>query len=161
LFDEIVRKVRRAFRDGIKMGSARGYDRFKGDPRAIIQFKVNRSLYDLFFNSRTGYRAQFWRSPDMGVSANAFLVANLLAEVCDLDPWPTRDDWKLTRDLAMRSLLCVGAKVWIAEKVDDQDVRKFILDSPRLVVPQWLRNLVIAMNELAVRCHRRICAGLI
>ena len=77
----------------------------------------------------------------MDVSANAFLVANLLAEVCDLDPWPTREDWKLTRDLAMRSLLCVGAKVWIAEKVDDQDVREFILDSPRLVVPEWLPQL--------------------
>jgi hypothetical protein len=135
-YDEIVRKVRQAFRAGMIDSSARGYDRFlNGDPRATIQFRVDPDLYDEFFNSRKGYRAQFWQSLERGVDANAFLVANLLAELCD-NPWPT--GWSLKRDFAMRSLLCAGAKVWIAEMFDaptDTSVR--IYGSPKLAVHQW------------------------
>jgi hypothetical protein len=137
-YDEIVRKVRQAFRVRILERSARGYDLapFDPDPRAIIQFQVDPDLYDEFFNSRTGYRAQYWQSVGRGVDANAFLVVNLLAEICDLDPWPT--GWSLKRDFAMRSLLCAGAKVWISEKfVGHTDTLVRIYNSPKLAVPQW------------------------
>jgi hypothetical protein len=72
-FDEIVRKVRHAFKTSITNGSAHAYDHRDRDRRATIQFWVTPDLYDEFFNSRTGYRAQFWRSSEHGVNANALL----------------------------------------------------------------------------------------
>jgi hypothetical protein len=133
LFDEIIREVRQAFRAGIRDGSARGYDHFDRDPRATIQFRVDPDLYDVFFNSRTGYRAQYWRSLESGAGANALLVANLLAEICDLRPWPIA--WSLKPDFAMRSLLCAGAKVWVDESRDIY--RANFIESPRLRVLKW------------------------
>lgn len=38
--------------------------------RAIVQFQVSPDLYDWFFNARTGYRAQFWVSPEAGTAFN-------------------------------------------------------------------------------------------
>jgi hypothetical protein len=35
--------------------------------RAILQFRVAPEDYDWFFNARTGYRAQFWRCPSLGI----------------------------------------------------------------------------------------------
>jgi hypothetical protein len=55
--------------------------------------------------------------------------------LCAIAAWPTRDDWTLTRDLAMRSLVCAGAKVWVNES---GDYRANFITSPRLGVPKWL-----------------------
>src|SRR5689334_5966180 len=80
-FGQIVLDVRRAFKRSIADGSARAESGSQGDPRATIQFRVNPVLYDMFFNSRTGYRAQYWRSLRAGNSANALLVGQLLEEL--------------------------------------------------------------------------------
>jgi hypothetical protein len=135
-YDQIVRMVRTALKHGILNGSTRGSNRLERDQRAIIRFPVERDLYDVFFNSRTGYRAQFWRSPKQGVSANAYLVANLLAELCDMPEWPMRENWTLTREIAMPSLVCTGAKVW----VNEADYRVNFIQSRRLIVPQWRQD---------------------
>jgi hypothetical protein len=136
-FDDIVCKIRQSLKVGITEASARSYDHLDRDTRAVIQFRVDPDLYDLFFNSRTGYRAQYWHSLERGVSGNAFLLANLLSELCDSE-WPARDDWKLTRDLAMRSLVCAGAKVWVDESRDIY--RANFIESPRLRVRKWQSN---------------------
>jgi hypothetical protein len=45
--------------------------------RVIVQFRVTPSLFDWFFNSRTGYRAHYWRGTNEGLAFNTFLVRRL------------------------------------------------------------------------------------
>jgi len=66
------------FGDAEKAGALRvGMEQSKSDPahlRVVLQFHVGSELSDLFFNARTGYRAQFridWR---MGLQYNADLI---------------------------------------------------------------------------------------
>jgi hypothetical protein len=45
--------------------------------RAIVQFRVSSELYDRFFGSRTGYRAQFWIAPKVGQQFNELIIQAL------------------------------------------------------------------------------------
>ena len=51
------------------------------DLRAVIQFPVGEQLFDWFFNSRTGYRAQFRRGAEYGTRQNALLTAMVRREM--------------------------------------------------------------------------------
>jgi hypothetical protein len=64
--------------------------------RAVFQFPVSADLFDLFWNARTGFRAQFWLSPETGTRANIWMaecVTRVLPAVQLLGPdgWPLFD----------------------------------------------------------------------
>jgi hypothetical protein len=143
-FNEIVRMLRQAFQACVADGHALASEPANSGRRAVIQFRVNPELYDAFFNSRTGYRAQYWRSTEHGVSENAYLVGNLLAVLCDVPQWPHSENWTLSGEVAMLSLVCAGAKVW----VNEADYRANFIECPRLLVPQWTRDT----REIPERC---------
>ena len=48
--------------------------------RVVLQFPIGEQLFDWFFNSRTGYRAQFRRGAYLGTAENAALIARLRDE---------------------------------------------------------------------------------
>src|SRR5262249_43385393 len=44
------------------------------DWRSVLQFRVGTSLFDWFFNAKTGYRAHFRKSPETGLEFNDAIV---------------------------------------------------------------------------------------
>lgn len=57
-----------------------GFDGINNDlaaPRVTFQFPVSAALYDWFYNARTGYRAQFWASPEAGDAYNFRLLTHV------------------------------------------------------------------------------------
>jgi hypothetical protein len=81
----------------------------KGCERAEFKLKVGKATFDLFFNSRLGYRGLYHQSVSAGESANAELIsktyANLIVHV--------EGHAQLAK--IERSLSCASAKVWINE----------------------------------------------
>jgi hypothetical protein len=135
--------------------------------RITIQFKVEVELYDWCFNGRTGYRAQFWISPDTGMAFNTELVrafgglldrrlpehvearrieatftGGVSREEEDVGGMPT------TRDFVHHSLEPNPSKLWICERLIRRDPGKLcdigfptLSDAakrgPKLCVPRW------------------------
>ena len=84
---------------------AQGFERF------IYCLKVSRTQFDLFFNSKSGYRAAYFVSPYEGRRANEEALATLT-------PWLVAS--KVTgeqrsRQFIEQSLLSPSAKIWLAE----------------------------------------------
>jgi hypothetical protein len=91
--------------------------RLKGCNRASFPLRVMAQVYDAFFNSAVGYRAQYAVSPSRGAAANRALLDSLepalMAAVAEQGP--------ASIHLVRASLHGVDAKVWILEaEVEDQ-----------------------------------------
>ena len=76
--DRLVETLREELRkacqnDEFRLGVDSLENKFE-ENRVIIQFKVQPETYDWFFNARTGYRAQFWSSPENGITFNQNLI---------------------------------------------------------------------------------------
>jgi hypothetical protein len=54
--------------------------------RTIVQFRVTPELYDWFYNGRTGYRAQFWTSPEAGMKFNERILAAVVKALTERLP---------------------------------------------------------------------------
>jgi len=68
---------------------------------------------DALFNGPFGYRAQYWKSPECGLAANALLLAALTPMLlASLEKSPVSD---LTKIDVSASLAAVSAKLWIKE----------------------------------------------
>ena len=80
----MLEMVALAFRKSLPEGTLRfGFDesgRNADHLRAVLQFPVGEQLYDWFFNSRTGYRAQFRRGSIFGSEQNRVLIERLRIE---------------------------------------------------------------------------------
>jgi hypothetical protein len=87
-------------------------DRAAGFGRVIYCIRIDPPLFDLFFNSRHGYRATYFRSPYEGLAANSHalrlfspaLLSSPLTAGCPKDVDFIRD-----------SLTSESAKLWLAE----------------------------------------------
>lgn len=78
--------------------------------RAIYCLQVARDLFDLFFNSRDGYRGWYYRSPFIGLEMNAAFIDSLRPALVGSGPLCDQPGID-----AGDSLRCVSAKVWLAE----------------------------------------------
>ena len=91
--------------------------RLIGCNRASVTLKITPRVYDGFFNSPQGYRAQYAMSPSVGEAANRALVdalEPLLMSAAQLQG-------NVAAELIRHSLRAVDAKVWIVEaEVEDQ-----------------------------------------
>lgn len=134
--------------------------------RTIIQFRVKPELYDWFFNGRTGYRAQFWITPETGIEFNGLVVDAAKTvlrkklpetvivrqiEVHVNDGSRAEKDTgaiSISRDNLLASLVPEVSKIWIGERLYDPDggpidqignetLRKAEQSSPKLCVPRW------------------------
>lgn len=82
-----------------------------GFQRYVCCIRVESDLFDLFFNSKNGYRAAYFRSPYEGLQVNENLITGLMDRILDHD-WP---EMSLDRRYAAESLVSPSAKVWLAE----------------------------------------------
>jgi hypothetical protein len=85
--------------------------RLKGCNRASFLLHVAPSVYDAFFNSAKGYRAQYAISPSAGAAANRSLLNALEPMLVTAASGQSRASLELVR----ASLRGVDAKVWILE----------------------------------------------
>jgi hypothetical protein len=49
--------------------------------RSIVQFKTSPEIYEWFYSARTGYRAQFWLSPENGIPFHSIVLETLIAVI--------------------------------------------------------------------------------
>lgn len=169
LISALENELERAIGDGkVRFGLDSVSNEFK-ECRVIIQFSVNRDVYDWFFNARTGYRAQFWVSPEVGLAFNQRLVDRLRVILCERLTAPVearriivqydgqtrqeKDGGECSLRLwgIERSLVPQASKIWICERLiqpsgrDPENIGFAVLSSaqrsmPKLMVPKWSRN---------------------
>jgi hypothetical protein len=159
--DELMNAIAAAIRDAVAHRTAKfGIDTKNDQPRAIIQVRVGLNLYDQFFNSRTGYRAHYWSSPDEGNSFDETLICHLRQALSDHIPisvegcnvivkFPNeiREEWgggpcQVTRDFALQSFQPEASKAWICEWLitDGRDLnqrQQLGLLNPKLIIKRW------------------------
>jgi hypothetical protein len=112
-FDQVVESV-------ISTNKIRAYqtepfknERLKGCDRASFLLSVDPIAYDAFFNSPSGYRAQFCHGPGSGEAANRQIINRLRTSLMEF----ARDkvDSKFDLDCVAASLDGKQAKIWILE----------------------------------------------
>jgi hypothetical protein len=81
-----------------------------GYERIVYCVHIDRPLFDLFFNSRNGYRAWYFRSPDEGVRMNELFLKSLAKALRGFQSSDGVDPKMIARSLSAPS-----GKVWLAE----------------------------------------------
>jgi hypothetical protein len=134
---QLIRLVGRALGTALQTRTARfGFNESSRDSthlRAVVQYPIGRDLFDRFFNSRTGYRAQFRLGPDHGLRQNALLLLELsdqlglcpnkeiTARLLDHE-FVDKGPMLCTMDQVLKSLDPELSKVWICEKLGSVDI---------------------------------------
>jgi hypothetical protein len=159
-FEIIVSQLRAALADALAHKHFRcGIDSYRGHQRAIFQFWVPSELYDYFFNSRAGYRAQYWIAPEHGQTANAERLCaawqamlSTLPDDFEARKIETTNDWDGRKDVDVGSRQVLrsffeasfnhaAAKIWICERLILGHAGPLqaipIHDGPRLLVQRW------------------------
>jgi hypothetical protein len=103
--------------------------------RLNARIPVTEYTFDLMFNGRSGYRAQFYLSPEEGLLYNRQIIDCLIAPVrnaYDRKPLP------VAFDLIKRSLCTPHAKIWVPE---EQGRNPFVEAAENTLNPdRWIRN---------------------
>lgn len=86
-----------------------------------------RKLFHQFFNGRCGYRAMYWRCPELGASYNYYFISTLLDK---LKSNAIAQRSKLFAALDLYTFEHTEAKVWPFYETQ-------FLDSPKLTVKKW------------------------
>lgn len=131
-WQELVGSVRDALRVALESNSARfGLDesgRDSDDLRGVVQFQLDKPLFDWFFNATSGYRAQFRIGSANGLAMNAHLICELASELtrfADADIALHRYTCEFTYKESTPDKVCRVAttldprlsKVWVCEKL--------------------------------------------
>jgi hypothetical protein len=139
--DQLAASVLARFEGAIRCGQLRvGMDESSMNPddlRLTLQFHVGETLSDQFFNSTTGYRAQFRIGWERGLKYNNHIVEEIRSIVAALMPATfssrrlshTFEDCgstTVTRDQACLSLDPNLSKVWFCTRliVDDERIQQ-------------------------------------
>ena len=77
--------------------------------RVYSELPVSEELFDLFFNSRSGYRAQFFAGEEIGELFNAYVVEAIAPMLIESASLYTE---YVYRELCERSLTASHTKVW-------------------------------------------------
>ena len=124
--------------NGITYRPKRGTIDAKGQTRAEFRFSVTPRTYDIFFNSSSGYRAQFYYDQGRGMQQNRAILTSLrpilLSAVSANNPHET-----FTIAHVERSLDLPSAKIWINEDTSSLDQKS--IDATALTainVPHWV-----------------------
>lgn len=115
----------------------------QGCRRAGLEIFISCDTCDTFFNSPAGYRAQYYITPNLGISQNARLIQSLLPRL--LEYAETHRNRDMALEDVKKSLLLSQAKIWIRE-VDDEALfgDELTVD---LIVDRWVREATIAWAE--------------
>ena len=128
--------ARLAARSEVLQAIVRPADTDRRALRVEAILRVEASDLDLFFNSASGYRAQYYQAEDLGNAANRLamdaLIPNIVAQAIHVRSKQS------ARDLARSSLEAVSAKVWVYQGAWLRLCRK---EERVLTVPRWQLNL--------------------
>jgi hypothetical protein len=83
--------------------------------RAIYCLKISEPLFDLFFNSKHGYRAWYYCSPHFGLKINERLITTLLPFLLASDQTKEAEKNGFSKAKASESLKSFSAKAWLTE----------------------------------------------
>ena len=101
--------------------------------RLVAQIPVGEVIFDQVFNGRSGYRAQYYLSPEEGVIFNRQLVRNFEPTVrlaFEQQPLTVKVDF------VVESLFAPHSKIWIFNELDAFDSALEDALNP----PRWLEN---------------------
>jgi hypothetical protein len=98
--------------------------------RLHAQIPVNKSTYDLLFNGRSGYRAQYYLSPEEGNIYNRLIIDDLIPIIIRTACGQNAVD----PDLIQLSLKSMSKLAWYGT---DQDALIFYGCPKTLSVPRW------------------------
>jgi hypothetical protein len=118
--------------------------------RVILRFAVDKRLVDLFHNAATGYRAQYYASPELGDEANTLVVRALAARAATILAGHSKRTCRL--DWLKASLEQPSAKVWIHQGVWLRHARR---SAEQLRVERWYRH----RHDQDVAIRRRVRWG--
>jgi len=107
-FEEIARSIATTMR--VQCSHVDPCDEADGFKRFVACVVVERTLFDLYFNSYNGYRGWYFRSPTQGLRMNAVLLQLLAQRLMDFQ---RHED--MPPELVSTSLLAFSAKSWPAE----------------------------------------------
>jgi hypothetical protein len=102
--------------------------------RVIVRFAVDTEKVNLFHNSASGYRAQYYVSPELGDEANALIVRSLTARAVAILAGHSKRTCPL--DWVTLSMEQPSAKVWIHQGMWLRHARR---SDERLRVERWYR----------------------
>lgn len=115
----------------------------QGCKRPAFLLEVSTEVFDIFFNSPMGYRAQYAIAPEVGISQNAYLIECLsdhLTAYSEANPHPDMNLLEVRTCLKFPS-----AKIWIKEENENA------LHEDDLVVeiefPRWVENAKTAYYD--------------
>lgn len=104
--------------------------------RTFVEIPISRELFDSFFNSRTGYRARYCVSEELGEQFNAQIVDAIVPKIIEAESLYTED---VNRDFCERSLRGPYTKVWFPTSITDPSYEPNLLKLPEEIqVPMWV-----------------------
>ena len=117
--------------------------------RLSTQISVNECIFDLLFNSRSGYRAQYYLSPEEGILYNRQIIDTLIPAIrTAYDRKPCRIKFQLIE----RSLCTPHAKIWVFENRDEKN--PFVEAAENTLNPtRWVKHCA----SLGRRCPLPDC----
>ena len=105
----------------------------RGYFRLVAQILLSETTFDQFFNGRSGYRAQYYLSPEEGILFNRDILQALLPVLAVAH---SKAHLSVNFDLIGTSLLAPHAKVWVfEEQAAFNDAADNALNPPR-----WVEN---------------------
>lgn len=107
-FEEIARSI--ATTMSVQCTHVDPCDEAEGFKRIVGCVVINRTLFDLFFNSSNGYRGWYFRSPVEGLRINALLLELLAPNLIEFQRHK-----RMPSDVVSKSLLASSGKCWLAE----------------------------------------------
>lgn len=99
----------------------------------VAQIPLTEATFDQLFNGRSGYRAQYYLSPEEGVLFNRDILQAVLPAVSQAY---TREPINASFSLLEKSLLAPHAKIWIFDERASFDAAVPNALSP----PRWVAN---------------------
>jgi len=166
--DTLVTKLQAELTNTISRGSLRVAVDSPGnqfvEKRVTIQFQVPPDIYDWFFNARTGYRAQFWKCPDVGATFNKQIIEALSCTLHNKLPDEVsakkinvsfekesryesyEGEESISREIISTSIKSSISKIWIAERLYGaaaiENIGLAVLmdaarNLPKLCIPRW------------------------
>ncbi len=107
-FEEIAESIKRTMR--VRCSHVDQCDDEAGYQRTVYCVVVEKPLFDLFFNSKNGYRAWYFRSCEEGVRKNELFLKSLAPDLIE-----SQSNDQASAQMINRSLNAASAKAWLAE----------------------------------------------
>jgi hypothetical protein len=132
-FREVVLLIADANVAGYHIGVGWSHE-IQGCKRPEFLIEVSNEIFDIFFNSPVGYRAQYAKAPKVGISQNAYLIESLTDRLTAYAKTNTNPNMTLPEVRAC--LKFPSAKIWIKEEDENalhEDDLVVEIDFPRWV----------------------------